>query len=230
MKKFQLLVVSFFVFNLSWSQTHVGLTGSLHYGYRNLDGDQNLEWLIENRDSRESPAFGFDIGVSAFHDFENRNRLTSGIRYVRFSDNIQDMYLQTQTDFSEENKFKYGYDYISVPITWGYRFGNETISITPSIGVYNQFALRMRTVSKIEWNEGGTDRSTSSSFGNESPLARYNLALTSSISVDVKLSEQFKLRIAPTGLLMVSPLVMAPLNQRNFSAGLELGVHYRLKS
>jgi hypothetical protein len=169
------------------------------------------------------------MGVSAFHDFKNKTRIMSGIRYVRFSERRIDTYFFTETDFSEKNTIEYAYEYISIPISWGYRFGNDRISVTPSIGLYNQFALRQRVATKMVWNEAGETKSKNSYFGNESPLSRFNLALNSAISVDLRLTEQYQLRIAPTGLLMISPLVAAPINQRNYSAGLEIGVFYNLK-
>lgn len=213
------------------ASTFVGVNSSTNYAYRSLEGGPSEQWILDLREF-EKPIVGFDAGFTFFHQFKKGLRLETAMQYIRLGEKTKDyLFIFPDGTTSSKNKVVNNFDYIGVPLKLGYAIPiNQRFSFFVQSGVSANVFFARRFKSILSLSTGETQESTSMYFTESDGFNRLNVMLTIGLGLDVKLTDSFLLRIEPNFKHAINPIVDAPIGQRPYTAGLNLGLFYQLGS
>lgn len=211
----------------------VGLEFASNYSYRTLKPDENdatAVWVADMRNEREKPIIGFSTGISAFYSFGFRLSFQASVQYGRYGEQaetpITDQFGTSQIGLADHN---YYYEYVQLPATIGYVFplGNR-LRLHAQAGIQTQFFARylVKTI-RTYTDESPTETSTSSTT--KGSFNRVTGSWIGSVGIEFDAADQLSLRLDPTFCYFFKRIVDGSISQYPYSAGLNVGVHYRLK-
>jgi hypothetical protein len=175
------------------------------------------------------PTVNFSTGIGLNYFLKNNSIINFGILYDkkggRGKSNIilrddQDQVIGEGTLTNEAN-----FDYITVPIQWGRRFGQK-IKYQFGIGLYTSFILKQELISKgldgqVNTNENNTDKFKTLDFG-----------LSASFNVFIPFNDKLSIKVGldnNLGLINTSDVPVSDNGTiKHNSLGLSIGLNYRM--
>jgi opacity protein-like surface antigen len=236
MKKLFYLFLLLPLFSLGQNQTNmkdtkfaVGLCFSPDYSYRYLSTDVDAKKFIkEERDTSETPDFGFTAGVSLHYSFNKRFAVESGLLYSKKG------YKKTLTKFSafdpndplipERAVFYSRFDYLCVPVKFNYVFIDKRFKLFVTAGVSANFFIKEETKIVSEFSNRTTVKYVED---NISDFRKLNLEFLAGIGADYNLNKHFKLRLEPLFRRSINSITTTDIKGYLYSGGLNFGVYYK---
>jgi hypothetical protein len=119
---------------------------------------------------------------------------------------------------------RYNYNYIEIPLKANFIFGKKKIRFLASAGISSAFMLYEQTKSILKYNSGGKENKKGKPNYIYNP---FNLFLTGSIGVDLKLGKKMGLKVEPTYSYGLLQTIDAYITEHLWNAGLDIGGYIR---
>lgn len=236
MKKLILLFLLMPLFSLGQNQTNVketkfavGLCFSPDYSYRYLSTDVDAKkFITEERDTSETPDFGFTAGVSLHYSFNKRFAVESGLLYSKkgYKKILTNFFAFDPNDplIPERAVFYSRFDYLCVPVKFNYVFIDKRFKLFVTAGVSANFFIKEETKIVNEFSNRTTVKYVED---NISDFRKLNLEFLAGIGADYNLNKHFKLRLEPLFRRSINSITTTDIKGYLYSGGLNFGVYYR---
>lgn len=232
MKQLLLFLAILASFDASAQKISIGYNFSSDYNYRTLknnNGSTSAGIAIESRNDDETARFGYTTGLNVCFGLSKQLALETGIQYSNKGYGTRNLYLAyTQPDPAApvRAKFVYAYQYIGIPVKAKFIVGKSKLRFIAGIGFTTSLLLNYKQTVTYEYFNGSTEKKTQSST---SGFNKVDLSPMISAGVDYKLNNKMHLFAEPTfryGLIRVKD---APVTEKLWNAGLNVGLYYVLK-
>lgn len=210
----------------------LGVIFAPEYSYRKLSvakKDESIAFIIPLRNKNESALIGYTLGINAIYNLSKHLNLESGVNYsvkgyktdeqvLTFEDQL------TASGFGQiygVNKFHF----LEIPIKLGFSYGKKKTQFIAGIGVSTSFFLGSKSEFKIKSPNGNIQNY---SFNSDIPYRTFNLSPTISAGINYNINNHSNIKIEPTFKIGLIPLVDAPIKERLWSMGLNIGYYISL--
>ena len=187
---------------------------------------------MESRDSYEQAFLSYNAGFTFGHRFANNLLLETGAQYSRFGHQMKDFLLTTanSTMVSTKNRSLEISHYAGVPLMVGYSFRlKDKLRLNFLAGADANFFLARTGKFYVQW-EDGTDLESKGTYTKNTGYSRFVLMGSTNLGIEYDWNEKLMWRIAPSFRYAITPVADAPIKERPYSYGLNLGVYYKLGS
>ena len=210
-------------------KSDIGLNFSSNFTFRTLKtNDTDFQWLIDYRNEFDQAKFGFNVGGTYTYQFDKGLTILMGIQYTRFGNRRSNILFQGP-GIDGIGSFQNSYGYIGVPLTMGYTYDfNDKWGLTAAVGAILSVLLDDRGSYIIQWSDGTVDSATDVNFDNPYDFYRFHPLFKSSIGIQYKPRGAFYVKFEPTFQYSLIPIKDAPVHERLYSIGVNMGVHYIL--
>jgi len=231
MKQLFLLIATLAFFTTQAKKVLIGYNFSADHNYRTLknsDGSSNADIVIKSRND-ETARFGYTTGLNVCFNLSKLIGFETGIQYSNKGYQRKGQYINTITfDPSDPVKISwlYGYQYIGIPVKAKFSFGKSRLRFIAGIGFTTSLLLSSKQTATYEYANGSTEKRRSSTT---SGFNKVDLSPMVSVGASYKLNKKMNLFAEPTfryGLIRVKD---APVTEKLWNAGLNVGVYYAIK-
>lgn len=219
----------------SQDASKIGLTITPSISYRTLDasnvGAGNA--LIDSRNGRENPRFGYMVGLNYAHQLSNRLTAKGGVHFAdrgyRIDQELNFSGLFGQDDpaipdYQSLTAIEHHY-YLDMPLSLQFHFSRGKWSFYGFTGGSANIFLGHQKNTTVEYEDGSTDESVYSET--EADFESLNVQVLIGAGVSHQLSERFQLNAEPIFRHSVNSFVDEPVKGYFWSGGLEIGGYYR---
>lgn len=211
-------------------QLWVGITVSPDYNNRTLssDGSMAADIVKDSRDKREMGQFGYTAGLAVHYNLSEQWSIEAGVQYAQKGyrtkkENL--VWQQPSPAFPTTSKFIYDYFFIDIPLQATYTTGTGNCRFFYSAGLALNIFLEGEATGIFEYANGSKDKSTGPATTNEKKLS---LSPLLSAGIDYTFKPNMHFRLAPVFRYGITKMIDAPVSERLWNAGLNLGFYYRL--
>ena len=210
-------------------KSDIGLNYSSNFTFRTLKThDTDFQWLIDHRNEDEQAKFGFNVGGTYTYQFDKGLTIFTGIQYTRFGNRRSNILFQGP-EIDGIGSFQNSYGYIGVPLTMGYTYDfKDKWELTAAVGAILSVLLDDRGSYIIQWSDGTVMSDTAVNFDNPHDFYRFHPLFKLSIGIQYKLRDAFYMKFEPSFQYSLMPIKDAPVHERLYSIGLNMGIHYIL--
>jgi hypothetical protein len=238
MKQLLILVTTFASLTVLGQNTNptqkilIGFNFSPDYSFRTLknnDGASSTDLVIKNRNDIETTKFGYTTGLNICINFSQLVGFETGIQFSNkgYKTKNQDLvYFPPSPSSPTKAKFIYAYQYIGIPLKAKFSFGKGKVRFHSSIGFMTNFLLNIKQTSNYEYSNGKTEKKSQSS---KSGFKTVDISPMISVGIDYKLNNKIHLLAEPTFRYGVIKTKDAPVTEKLWNAGLNVGFYYALK-
>lgn len=231
MKQVFILIASFISLAAQAQKVLIGFNFSTDYDHRTLknsDGSSTADIVIKSRND-ETARFGYTTGLNASFSLSKQFALETGIQYSNKGYQRKGQYiLMTPIDPTAPVKvgWVYAYQYIGIPVKATCSFGKSRLRFITGIGFTTSLLINYKQSATYEYANGRTEKrrnSTTSGFN------KIDLSPMISAGASYKLNKHIQLFAEPTfryGLIRVKD---APVSEKLWNAGLNVGMYYVMK-
>lgn len=212
------------------------LSPSVSYRQLNADGSATAESITRVRNDRERPQVGG--GAEAFWNYRVSQRFSVeagiGLSVIRYMTDLDELTFGDPIDPSrgfvsmgaviEDVRIRYDYFHADLPIRAVFTLGKGRIRSISSLGLTTSVLVTARTTTIFSLADGSTERNSATN----SNFDRLGLFATFSTGIMYALNDRIDLRIEPQARYGLLPIMDAPISEHLWSAGLGLGVQFRL--
>jgi Outer membrane protein beta-barrel domain len=216
----------------TYKKTRIGFNISPDYNYRTLNnsGDNAFNSNIVNaRNAQEKGRPGFTAGANIGFNLTDNTGFEAGIQYSDKgyqTDRYNLVYAIPEPLAPVKIKFIYRHHYIDVPLTFNFIQGRGKLRFIATTGIAVNILLKSTVIQELEYTGGRTDRSTRATTSN---YRKINISPLISAGVDYKINDKTCLRVAPVFRYGLLKNIDAPITERLWNAGLNIGCYYSLK-
>jgi hypothetical protein len=210
----------------------IGFNFSPDYCFRTLknnDGSSSSDLVIKSRNDIEVTKFGYTTGLNVIFNFKQQVGFETGVQYSNkgYKTKNQDLvYFPPNSSLPTKVKINYSYNYIGFPLKVKFMFGKNKIHFITSAGFMTNFLLNVKQTSNYQYTDGKTEKKTQSTT---SGFKKADIAPMLSIGIDYRLTNKIHLIAEPTFRFGVLKIKDAPVSEKLWNAGLNLGFYYDLK-
>lgn len=214
-----------------FNKIFIGYNFSPDYSFRTLknnDGSSSSDIVIKNRNEIELAKFGFTTGLNICFSFTNLIGLETGIQYSNkgYKTKNQDLiYFPLNPSLPTKAKTIYTYQYIGIPVKAMFTVGKSRTRFLSSVGFMTNFLLSAKQTTNFEYSDGKTDekkQSTTSGF------KKIDISPMISVSIDYEINDKIHFLAEPTFRYGVIKTKDAPVTEKLWNAGLNIGFYYGL--
>jgi hypothetical protein len=230
-----LFIIPFFAFSQDSGKTRkfsVGLNFSPDYGYRTLKTDNlTLNQLIINfRNEREKPKLGYTTGLTFNYYMNKRISFETGLL---FSDKGE-MFEWIDAPFSTVSNpepigvninINYHYYYLDIPLKTNIFLLTGQTKIYLSGGISTNIFISHVSNYSIEFPDGQVKKDSRISNENFLPV---NFTALGGFGISYDIKERYIIKLEPTLRYPLHSIIDAPIKSYLYSAGLNLGLSYKL--
>lgn len=211
---------------------YIGLTFSPAYCYRTLKTDDALgQLVIDSRDTREIPKFGFTTGVGLIYILNKRFNFETGLLFSDKGEKTKKtdlIWSQPDPILPIKSTFIYSYQYLDIPLKVNYYIINKKLNFFISAGLSANIFLTYKQTSIQEFSDGRTEKHTSGSIYNN--FSKVNFALLAGFGIDYDLNNKIRFRLESIYRRSINSIIDAPVKSYLYSAGLNAGIYYKLSN
>lgn len=206
------------------------------------DGSSSMAAMIMNtRNDRESPKFGYSSGFSFCYNHSNRWSTEIGLQYSNkgFKSVMSDLiygdpidprfgFTYQQGSFSSPTEITFvdNFHYLDIPIRKILCLGNGKFRFITSVGFTTNILIQATTTTIRKFESEDTKHSTRVQGEDYNTI---NFSPTASIGIDWQLCNKFNLRVEPTFRNGLLKIIDAPITAYLWSGGLNFTCYYALK-
>jgi len=232
MKQVLIVMASLLSLNAQAQKLMIGYNFSSDYNYRTLknsDGSSSADIVIKSRNDDETARFGYTTGLNVCFGLSKHISLETGIQYSNKGYQRKGQYTNLiPFDPSDPVKVSwvYAYQYIGIPFKAKFTFGEGKFRFIAGIGFTTSLLINYKQTATYEYADGHKEKRRSSST---SGFNKIDLSPMISAGASYKLNKKIQLFAEPTfryGLIRVKD---APVSEKLWNAGLNVGVNYVLK-
>lgn len=211
----------------------VGLSFSPDYSYRVIalqENEPNSKRLRDWRDDRESAVFGYTTGLSCQLNLFERFGIAAGIQYSQkgYQSEWREVSpLEPDPAIPLKVEQYHKFEYIEVPVTARYRLLLGRLHFVTSLGASLGVLVSSSSTMEITYADGEASTSNTESTNTEA-VRTINLAPIASLGAEYEISNHIELRMEPTFRYSITGLTDAPLADRLWSAGINVGLWFSL--
>lgn len=214
--------------------SYVGVNGNFNTTFRTIQAESNsdVQWIVDLREGKERPIFSYSAGFMGGHRFANNLILETGAQYSRFGFEMPNLVLIGSDGkiVSTQNKTTEISHYAGIPLRVGYSFRlNDKFRLNFIVGADANFFLARTFKSNIQWDDGSNSK-YKDTYTKNTGYARFLLMGCSNLGIEYAWNQKLLFRIAPSFRYALTPVVNAPIKERPYSMGFELGMGYFLRS
>jgi Outer membrane protein beta-barrel domain len=211
-------------------QLWVGITVSPDYNNRTLssDGSMAADIVKDSRDKKEIGQAGYTAGLAVNYIFTEAWSIEAGVQYAQKGYRTKKENLvwpQPSPAFPTTSKFIYNYFFLDIPLQVKYTTGTGNCRFFYSAGLAFNILLEGEATGIFEYADGSKDKSTGPATTNEKKLS---LSPLLSAGIDYRFKPNMHFRLAPVFRYGITKMIDAPVSERLWNAGLNLGFYYRL--
>ncbi len=210
----------------------IGFNFSPDYSFRTLknnDGASSTDLVIKTRNDYEIAKFGYTTGLNICLNFSQHVGFETGIQFSNKgykTKNYDLVYLPPSPSSPTKAKYNYAYQYIGIPLKAKFYFGKNKVRFLSSIGFMTNFLLNIKQTANYEYSNGKTEKKLQSS---KSGFNKVDISPMISAGIDYKLNNKFHLFAEPTFRYGIVKIKDAPVAEKLWNAGLNIGFYYALK-
>ena len=210
----------------------IGFNFSPDYSFRtfkNNDGNSSTDLVIQTRKDIENPKFGYTTGLNVCINFSQNAAFETGIQFSNkgYKTKVQGLvYYPPNQILPTGVKIIYAYQYIGIPLKAKVFFGKSKVRFLSSIGFMTNFLLNVKQTNNFEYSNGTTEKKTQSST---SEFKKIDISPMISVGVDYKLNNKIHLLVEPTFRYGIIKTKDAPVSEKLWNAGLNVGFYHELK-
>jgi len=221
----------------------VGVSYSPDYCYRDLKGDGTdvINSNIARSNSVESAKYGFTTGLSARFSLTKNLQLETGLY---FADKGERLVIDLSTlTFGDMIDPRYGfvyetsevpgtviannkYMYAELPLKLNYIILDKKMRLAISGGTSLNTMVGYNQKSTHKYEDGS--KSVSSNSFSTANFTRFHIGVIGGLSLEIPLSEKLALRLEPTYRRSITAINNDRIREYLYSAGMNLGVTYKL--
>lgn len=238
MKQFLMLfltLLSFTTFGQNSKQANkisIGYNFSIDNSFRTLknsDGNSSTDLVINSRNNIEIAKIGYTTGLNLLFHFSDLFGFETGVQYSNkgYKTKEQELtYLPPNPSLPNKLTSSYSYQYIGIPLKAKFSFGKSKAHFTSAAGFMTNFLINIKQTNNYTYSDGNTEKKNQSST---TGFNKVDISPMVSIGVDYNLTDKIHIIAEPTfrfGLLSTKD---APVKEKLWNAGLNLGVVCDLK-
>lgn len=211
-------------------QLWVGVTVSPDYNNRILssDGSMAADIVKESRDKREVGQIGYTAGLAVHYTLAEQWSIEAGVQYAQKGYRTKKENLvwpQPSSAFPTTSKFIYNFSFLDIPLQVKYTRGHGNCRFFYTAGLAMNIFLEGEATGIFEYANGSKDKSTGPATTNEKKVS---LSPLLSAGIDYTFKPHIHFRLAPIFRYGITKMIDAPVAERLWNAGLNLGFYYRL--
>jgi Outer membrane protein beta-barrel domain len=209
----------------------IGFNLSPDYSFRTLknnDGGSSGGIIIKSRNDIEIAKLGYTTGINAIFNFSKQIALETGIQYSNkgYKTKNQDLvYFPPNPNLPSKAEMNYSYNYIGIPIKAKFTFANSDLHFITSVGFMTNFLLNVKQTSTYQYSDGKTEKKTQSVSG----FNKVDISPMISVGIDYKVNGKIHLIVEPTFRYGILKTRDAPIAEKLWNGGVNLGFYYALK-
>jgi hypothetical protein len=208
----------------------IGFNFSPDYSYRTLNnsGSSSTDIVVTSRNNLEVAKFGYTTGLNICFNLSKTIEFETGIQYSNKGYQIKNraLFYLPPIDPALPKKAEtiYSYQYIGIPLRVKLTAGENKIRFLSSAGFMTNFLLKARQKTIFEYSDGNTTKSTQSM----TDFNKVEIAPMISVGVKYIVNEKTQLTAEPTFRYGMTQTKDATISEHLWSAGLNIGLYYRL--
>ncbi len=238
MKQIFLLITTLASFTVQGQETKpiqkilIGYNFSPDYNFRTLknnDGSSSSDLVIKSRNDIEISKFGYTTGLNVCINFSQQVGFETGIQFSNkgYKTKNQDLiYFPPNPGLPTKAKTIYSYQYIGIPFIAKFSAGKSKVRFLSSAGFMTNFLLNVKQTTTYEYSDGKTEEKAQSTT---SGFKKVDISPLISVGIDYTLNNKIHLIAAPTFRYGVIKTKDAPVTEKLWNAGLNIGFYYVLK-
>lgn len=220
----------------------IGITYSPDFCFRQKYASRTALYSGE----KEKPKAGMTAGVNFLYKLMDRIGIETGLLYSTKGEKVYSPSVNWVTpdgngtydpsipNYSGGITYKpaksnstYTYQYLEVPLKISWYAINDKLKLFPSLGVSANVFLGKKTVTEYEFDEGGSEKTTSKKFDSRN-IPVVDMALLVGVGLSYDVSKNIFIKAEPAYRQFFRPLVDRPISGRFYSFGLNAGVYFRI--
>lgn len=211
-------------------QLWVGVTVSPDYTNRSLgsDGSMAADIVKENRNKKEAGQTGYTAGLAVIYTLTEQLSIETGVQYAQKGyrtkkENL--VWQQPSPSFPTTSKIIYNYFFLDIPLQATYTTGSGRCRFFYTAGLAMNIFLGGKVATLFEYADGSKDKSTGPATNNEKKIS---LSPLLSAGMEYAFKPNMHFRLAPIFRYGITKVIDAPVSERFWNAGLNVGFYYRL--
>ena len=205
----------------------IGISFSPDYSYRNIISDANNKSIKDMRDSLEVPKLGYTTGINLAYHLNKKIVLETGILFSDKGEKTKKISLADAP--SGQLPFYYIYDYhyyyIDIPLKANYYIISGKCKVYVAAGISTNIFLVQKTT-LLQGHNNNDYQKTSSAF---SPgFNKFNFGLLAGAGISCKMTDKLDFKAEPIYTRSITSIINAPIKSYLYSAGLNIGIYYKL--
>lgn len=227
-----------------FARWQIGVGGSADHCYRTLSAsgsDAFVSNVMDSRNDREEPTFGFSAGASARYDLTAHWGIELGAQYAKrgyaskpmeltFGDIIDPRYgfIYETPDGPRPSRIRYiyNYHYVDVPLQAVFHAGHGRFRFMAGVGIAANILLKATSTGIMDFSDGSTTRHTAEQIQD---YKTFDLSPLISLGADRRIGQHLSVQVVPTFRYGVLKIIDAPITAYLWSAGVNVGCYYALK-
>lgn len=212
------------------SRFQLGVNFSPDVNYRileNNDGTEMSDAIINSRDDREIPKFGYSTGLNVCFNINRFLGIETGLQYSNKgyqTEKIDLIFGQPDPSLPEHLKYIDDFHYVDIPLKVNFTAGKKKVRFFSSVGITTNIFIKGTTTSVIYYS----DRTERDKDPTSYDFEKVNLSPTVSAGIDYKINDRMNLRVEPTFRYGVLKIIDAPVTGYLYNGGLNVSYYFGL--
>lgn len=213
----------------------IGLTFSPDYCYRTLvpnKSEQNdiTSWLLENKNLREDPKFGFTTGVNMLYELDEKVWFETAVLFSNHGEKVKEQMLTFETYDANSPltaKFNYSYNYLKIPVKINYLLFTGKLKFFLSGGFSTNIFLYQSSITILTYADGEQESSKTNTNTNKETLP-INLSAQIGCGINYDLNSKLLFRMEPIYRRSLTPTANASIKSYLYSFGVNLSIYLKI--
>lgn len=199
-------------------------TPALAYRFitHNSAGNPNVQTVINQRNDREIPRFGFAAGLHLFIRLRDQVHFETGVGYseMGYQTKTFDQLLPPLPDPGIPSRIKYRYNirYLDIPLKFHLEKGTGKVRFCASAGLIASITLGY-TQTEIAFYQDGSRRENETPTGPD--IMPVSIGITVGAGINYHITRKFTWKMEPVLRTGIFPAAIGPVAEFPFSIGLQ---------
>ena len=232
-----MIILSFSIQGQKIKQNHklqFGLNFSPDYSFRTLknsDGSASSDIVIQSRNNSEIYKLGFTMGLNVRFDCSQSIGFETGIQFSNNGYKTKTRYLFYDPGPPVQTlpltvMTLYSFQYVGIPVKAIFSFGKRKAHFISSIGFMTNLLLNEIEINNYSYNNGTTDKKTVS---RPNEFKKIDVSPMISGGIDYSINVNTHILIEPTFRYGIIKIKDAPVSEKLWNAGLNVGIYHVIK-
>lgn len=202
----------------------ISFTPALSYRFitHTSSSDANLQTVIDHRNEREVPRFGFSAGLHFYVKLRDLGYVETGLGYAEMGCQTRtfDQFVPPVPEPGLPSRIRYRYNirYLDIPLIFHLERGTGKIRFCASAGLVASITLGY-TQTEIAFFPDGSRRENETPAGTD--IIPVGISVNVGAGMNYHITPRFSWKIQPVVRAGILPTVIAPIAEFPFSVGLQ---------